>query len=388
MTSWPTIPLGDLMVKRRGSVNPAQFEEEAFDLYSIPAYDLSCPEIAKGQNIGSAKQLVMPGDVLLSRIVPHIRRAWVVDGEQGNRKIASGEWIVFQSESVVPSYLRYFLLSDTFHLQFMRTVSGVGGSLLRARASETARITIPVPPLPEQERIVALLDEADALRKLRVQVEQRTTDLIPALFHDMFGDPAINPMGWPTEPLGNIVNFGSGGTPSRSNNRFWDGNIPWVSPKDMKHHQILDSQEHISEAALAETSLQLLPTDTVVIVVRGMILARRIPIALTKVPVSINQDMKSLMPKRPIVPQFLLWALESQSGRMLGDVSTAGHGTKRFDSSSLAAVQIPLAPTQRQTVFANRVTERDMLHESQTCARLKADTLFDSILSRAFVDKS
>ena len=51
---------------------------------------------------------------------------------------------------------------------------------------------IPVPPLAEQERIVKLLDEADELRKLRAQADRRTADLIPSLFHEMFGDPNAN----------------------------------------------------------------------------------------------------------------------------------------------------------------------------------------------------
>ena len=101
--------------------------------------------------------------------------------------------------------LRYFFLSDLFHAQFMRTVAGVGGSLARAKASGASRILIPVPPLAEQKRIVWLLDEADAIRKLRAQADQRTADLIPAIFHEMFGDPVTNPMRWPVKPLSEVV---------------------------------------------------------------------------------------------------------------------------------------------------------------------------------------
>jgi type I restriction enzyme S subunit len=60
--------------------------------------------------------------------------------------------------------------------------------------------------LPEQERIVKLLDEADALQKLRAQSDRRASDLIPALFHEMFGDPESNPFGWPTLKIESIVN--------------------------------------------------------------------------------------------------------------------------------------------------------------------------------------
>jgi type I restriction enzyme, S subunit len=188
MKHWPTVPLGDFVAKKSGSVDPSNFPDEVFDLYSIPAFDSGQPEVRAGNEIGSAKQLVHPKDILLSRIVPHIRRAWVVGENRGRRLIAAGEWIVFHSPQIHPRYMRFFLVGDPFHARFMQTVSGVGGSLLRAKASEVAKIQIPVPPLEEQERIVKLLDEADKLRKLRAQADSRTAALIPALFHEMFGD--------------------------------------------------------------------------------------------------------------------------------------------------------------------------------------------------------
>src|SRR5204862_484319 len=96
-------------------------------------FDEGSPVVAPGNAIGSSKQVVAPGDILLSKIVPHIRRSWIVGPSRGRRMIASGEWIVFRSPHVDPRYLRQTLVSDPFHAHFMATVSGVGGSLLRAR---------------------------------------------------------------------------------------------------------------------------------------------------------------------------------------------------------------------------------------------------------------
>src|SRR5207245_783238 len=107
---------------------------------SIPAFDNGVPDTVLGSEIGSTKQVVQPGDVLLSKIVPHIRRAWVVGPKNGNRIIASGEWIIFRSNRIVPEYLRHVLMGDPFHSQFMKPVSGVGGSLLRARPAHVATI--------------------------------------------------------------------------------------------------------------------------------------------------------------------------------------------------------------------------------------------------------
>ncbi|MGV0698959.1 restriction endonuclease subunit S [Mycobacterium sp. ITM-2016-00317] len=179
--------LGTLMVKRAGSVDPSKFPDEKFDLYSIPAHDHGSAEILAGTDIGSSKQVVSPGDVLLSRIVPHIRRAWIVGQSRGRRIIASGEWIVFRSDSADPRWLRHYLLGDTFHRQFMQTVAGVGGSLLRARPAQVANIQIAIPELDEQRRVAAILDHADILRTARLRTTTLAEEAGRAVFLEMFG---------------------------------------------------------------------------------------------------------------------------------------------------------------------------------------------------------
>lgn len=200
-----SITLERIMPPRLGLVVPSEFPNEIFDLYSIPAFDQGEPEILEGAQIGSAKQIVQPGDVLLSRIVPHIRRAWVVGHDRGRRIIASGEWIIFRGETVDASYLRHVLVSDPFHAEFMRTVSGVGGSLLRARPAYVAQIRIPLPALPEQRRIAAILDKADELRAKRRAAIAKLDSLTQSIFLDMFGDPATNPKGWPMLTLKQVL---------------------------------------------------------------------------------------------------------------------------------------------------------------------------------------
>ena len=189
MTNVRELELGELMPKeRRSSVNPADYPGEAFELLSIPAYDRGAAEIALGSEIGSTKQAVQPGDVLLSKIVPHIRRAWVVEQSSGSRQIASSEWIVFRSKEVDARYLRHFLISDRFHRQFMQTVSGVGGSLLRARPKYVAKIRIPIPPLEEQRRIAAILDRASQIDALCDTAIDQHRALDESLFLHFFAD--------------------------------------------------------------------------------------------------------------------------------------------------------------------------------------------------------
>jgi len=208
--------LDEFMVKRGGSVDPSKHKDETFELLSIPAFDKGSPEIVDGEQIGSSKKQVQPRDVLLSKIVPHIRRCWIVPQKSELRQIASGEWIQFRSDDVAPEYLRLFLMSDRFHGQFMKTVKGVGGSLLRASPAQVAEIEIPLPPLEEQILIAHLLGKVEALIAQRKQHLQQLDDLLKSVFLEMFGDPVRNEKGWDVGSLSsygsfkNGLNFGKG----------------------------------------------------------------------------------------------------------------------------------------------------------------------------------
>lgn len=212
------VSLGELMPSRIPSINPSAFPDEHFTLWSIPSYDTGKPELVLGRDVRSSKKTVQDGDVLLSKIVPHIRRAWKVSVSNGHRQIASSEWIIFRHDAFLSDYIRHFLLTDQFHRQFMGTVAGVGGSLLRAQPKSVAKIGIPLPPLEEQRRIVRLLDQAAEIKRRVDAARTKARAIIPALFLDMFGDPATNPKGWPTQTLGELADIGSGLTKGRKLN--------------------------------------------------------------------------------------------------------------------------------------------------------------------------
>ena len=202
--------LGAFYPSRGESVDPSRYLDERFELFSIPAYDRGLADQVTGSEIGSGKKLLQPNDVILSRIVPHIRRCWIVPENGKYRQIGSGEWIIFRSKSIVPGYLRYYLLSDLFNSKFMSTVKGVGGSLLRADPRQVAKFKIPLPPLEEQKQIAAILDAADELRQKDKALIAKYDELTQSLFLDMFGDPVTNPKGWEKSELGKVCSVQGG----------------------------------------------------------------------------------------------------------------------------------------------------------------------------------
>ena len=103
----------------------------------------------------------------------------------------------------------------------------------------------------------------------------------------------------------------------------------------MKQTVISDAQDRISEAVFEETSLKRIPVHTILIVVRGMILAHTVPLAITEREVAINQDIKGIIFIREVDPMFGLWCLRVQHKHLLSKVDTAAHGTKRLDMRRL-----------------------------------------------------
>jgi type I restriction enzyme S subunit len=283
---------------------------------------------------------------------------------------------------VLPEWLGFFLRSELFRTW---TRQSTGANIKNIRKSELETFPVPLPSPVAQQRIVDLLSRAEGIVRLRRQAQQKAAELIPAIFADMFGDPATNPKGWPTRPLSDLVEFQSGGTPSKARGEYWQGDVPWVSPKDMKRLALYDAIDHISDLVLAETSLKLVPAGSVLIVVRGMILAHTVPVAEARVPLTVNQDMKALISKGAVHSTYLLWMLQVCHDRLLAQVTTAAHGTKKLDTARLEEMPIPLPPASMQQAFETNVRRMEAIQEHQVNAAAKAEAAFSALLARAFV---
>src|SRR6266567_1870350 len=157
--SWSRTTLADVRRDDTTILNPAKHLEERFELYSIPAHETGKPELVKGRDIGSAKKMLSPGTVLLSKINPRINRVWVVGDANGVPQIGSSEWIAFSPiEGIVSRYLAHYLRQDRFCTYLASNVSGVGGSLMRVKPSIVERFSFVFPPSGEQQRIVEAVD--------------------------------------------------------------------------------------------------------------------------------------------------------------------------------------------------------------------------------------
>jgi type I restriction enzyme S subunit len=246
------------------------------------------------------------------------------------------------------------------------------------------RLELPLPRIEEQLRISAILDIAEGICNKRRHSLALADGLPRAVFLEMFGDPVTNPQGLSVSPLAETASFISGGTPSKSVPGYWGGTFPWVSPKDMKKTVISDSQDRIAELVFEESSLKKIPEGTILIVVRGMILAHTVPLGITAREVAINQDIKAIRFNEAVDPVFGLWCLKVQHKYLLSKVDTAAHGTKRLDMTRLGDVPMLLPKKARQEEFM-RISEAlsvYLLHASQEFEESKG--LFSALSHRAF----
>ena len=252
------------------------------------------------------------------------------------------------------------------------------------------KVPIQLPPLTEQKEIAHILSTVEQVIKAQEQIIQTTTELKKALMQKLFseglrGEPqketeiGLMPESWEVVPLSDVCRFQSGGTPSKQNPDFWQGTIPWVSPKDMKRPRLNDVADHISQEAL-ESGSKLAPAGSVFVVVRGMILAKTVPVALATVPMAINQDLKAIVPGAELRSDFLLYALETFRESLFNKVGRSGHGTATLMGYEVAAFKIPLPDTQTQEEIASAIKNLERKKELHEQKHTSIQALFSTLL--------
>lgn len=146
-----------------------------------------------------------------------------------------------------------------------------------------------------------------------------------------------------------------------TNPDYWGGQIPWVSPKDMKRSRLWDAIDHVTMNAL-RNGARLAPAHALLLVVRGMILVHSFPVARAEVSLAFNQDIKALVPRDDVDSDYLLWWLTAHESVLLGITTESTHGTKRIPTSALHAVEIDLPPPPEQRAIATALGDVDALN--------------------------
>ena len=170
------------------------------------------------------------------------------------------------------------------------------------------------------------------------------------------------PTHWNVQPLKHVATFRSGGTPDKGTPDYWDGEVPWASAKDLKVDDLFDTSDHITHEALGAGAAALVPSGSILVVVRGMILARMFPVTMARVPMAINQDLKALTANPHVDGEYLAWLLRASAAETLSRLDEAGHGTKAPRMDAWGDMQVPVPPIAEQREIADYLR--------QTCAAM------------------
>lgn len=440
--TWAEVAFGELNQFTSKTVDPAEFPQETFELYSVPIFPTGKPEIVAGASIGSTKQSVAPYDVLVCKINPRINRVWQVGPKQKYRQIASSEWIGFRCDSLDARFFQHYFSSSEFRELICADVTGVGGSLTRAQPKKVATFAVPVAPLSEQTRIADKLDAVLAqvnacrdrldsipviLKRFRQSVLAAATsgkltedwrdqfpDRIDATSiaekihaaHEAAGGHKMGNAAAPTEDVHDlsIEMFPSGWElvtlrdivlPDRpitygilKPGPELDDGVPYIRVADFPG-------DKLNPATVRKTSRQMdeefkrsrLRSGDLLLSIRGTV-GRIVVIPDELEGANITQDSARLSVQPVVNRDYVLWYLRSEMAQQRMKGSTKGVAVRGINIGDVRALQLPLPSREEQNEIVRRIDNlfafADRLEARYTSAYAQVEKLTPSLLAKAF----
>ena len=391
--TYPAMPLGDLVIPRPGTRTPATGGEATFKYVDLESVDrekkvISSPKVTICKNAPSrARKVIKADDVLVSLVRPNLNAVAMVPPELDNEIASTGFCVLRATERVLPLYVYFAVRSPTFINGLCGLVSGA----LYPAVTESQVLSqrIPVPPVEEQRRIVDRLSRAENIVRMRREAEQKAKEIIPALFLDMFGDPATNPKGWAQSSLGEVIEqFRYGSSQKSSANgdpvlripnvvggNIDVGNLKFIDASDsdrtryaLARGDILfvrtnGNPDYVGRCAVFEP-----PTDQRWLYASYLIRGRPVPDAID--------------------PQFLQVQLSSVEGRRrLRERARTAAGQYNINVEGLRSVPIVLPPIDLQCAFSGLVRRAKELAAGSASASAIATASFQSLLSGVFSER-
>ncbi|MDP1519352.1 restriction endonuclease subunit S [Porticoccus litoralis] len=296
---------------------------------------------------------VKEGDILVSRLPEPVGRACVIPKLKEKAITAVDCTVIRTKESVLPTYLNYYMQSPQYFSAVQEKVTGA--TRQRISRKNLGEVLVTLPPLAKQQRIVAKLDAAfakiDSAIKL-VEAKQANAEKLKAslLAASLTSNDAL----CKTVKLGDVCKIVNGGTPKSNVKMYWEGDIQWLTPKDMgkidgKYVDLTERQ--ITKDGLNNSSAKLVPENSV-------ILSCRAPIGhvfINTIDMSFNQGCKGLVPTAEIITEYLYYFLFS-SKQLLNDLGT-GTTFKEISGKTLANVELLLPPLAEQQCIVAKLND-------------------------------
>ena len=301
--------------------------------------------------------------------------------------IAKGKyWVnnhahILKPKNLLFNFWTYFLQSLDY------TIYITGSAQPKLSREKLGEVIVLYPSLEEQTQIANFLDHETAKIDSLIEKQQQLIQLLKekrqaVISHAVtkglnsnvsMKDSGVEWLGevpehWELVPLKYLCTFSGGGTPSKDNLNYWtDGDIPWVSPKDMKTFWIKETQDYITEKAIKESSTNMVEPNSLLMVVRSGILQRTIPIAINKVPVTMNQDMKALKFGNRVLVEYIADLIHGNTSELLLEWSKEGATVESIEHEYLANSIVPVPPIEEQQSITTLVAKKMGVYRELTC---------------------
>lgn len=296
--------------------------------------------------------------------------------------IVSPIYNVFEVNTTIArqDYLSYYFKSRIVH-DYINTFAK-GTVRLNVPLSTLGSFPIPVPPIAEQERIVAELDLLQGIIEKKKEQLKAYDQLAQSIFYTMFGDPIDNPKGWEVKKMEDCFIIGSGGTPSKAVPDYWEGgDIPWIG-SNMCQNCIIEKTDgkFITEDGLNHSSAKMVESGTVLVALVGATIGK---VALLKTNTAINQNIAFIKLKKPksFIPEFVYYHLMGQYDEFMN----IGDGKfKMANQAFIKALSICLPPLSLQQEFAEKVEAIERQKALVQQSIVETQTMFDYAMDKYF----
>ena len=344
------------------------------------------PEIRRYQEVAKGYTPFKDKDVLFAKITPCMEngKCAIASGLENGWGFGSTEFHILRaSDKVIPEWVYYFIRQEEVRKFAANNMTGTAGQQ-RVPKSVFDRLFIPLPPLPIQKQIAAILEKADAAREKRRQANQLTEQFLQSAFLEMFGDPVTNPKGWVHHELTEVcdkITDGTHDTPERV-----EAGLKFITGKNIRPFRIDFTQlEFVTEEVHKEIFERCNP-------IYGDVLYTNIGANVgTAVMNYLNEEfsMKNvalLKHSRSILAsRYLEHVLNNPSMKSAILKRFSIGGAQSFLSlANIKRISIPIPPPALQQKFALLVEKVELLREKQRESEKELENLFGSLMQRAF----
>jgi type I restriction enzyme, S subunit len=331
-----------------------------------------------------ARQIVTTNDVLISTVRPNLNAVALIPDELDGATASTGFTVLRSNNTDLdPKYLYYWVRSPFFVGEMVKRATGASYPAVTDQIVKDSKI--PLPSLPEQKRIAAILDKADAIRRKRQETIRLADEFLRSVFLEMFGDPVRNEKGWDTYKGNDYSDLLTVGVVVKPASYYIDKGIVALRSLNIKpNHIILSNLVYFSEeSSNGVLAKSILMQGDVVIVRTGLTGTAAV------VPKELDGanciDLIIVRPKKNMLnPYYLVFLLNSERGKKLVSSKEVGGIQKHFNIGAIRDISVPLPPMSLQDQFAQIVEKTEQQKELLEKSLVEMDNNFNSIMKKAF----